>query len=265
MDDGAQIARHFTRRIGTAIQSPSGDTLELFKQAKRFIMVRTKPLWKKSIDEYLQAVKDIQYQDCIFTTHKKALHVIENRKIDTVIFDENPCSTLKESIQYLQEDGEENPEEIIFPLNKKVVILTAEKEIPEIRNLVDPERLEILEIPPITKQGSLYMNPKKSFTKFSIKKDVERFVQEVKDAVNQYQLDGVITHKDYRELLEQNGITVFTHFGAVEGTNRFSGKNIGIFGVPHLPPEAVQQVQKLFDIKPGISLEYRETYQEKWI
>jgi hypothetical protein len=234
------------------------NTLELYKQAKNYVIVRKKPYWKKAIEDYLQATKDIQFQSCIFATHKKALHVIENKNIHTIIFDDNPINTLKEALQASSNNDEYTPDRVILPEDKKIVILTADRDIPELKNIVAPERIEIIQLPPIIKMGNLYINPQRSYSKHCINQDQERFVDEVREAVEKYKLDGVITHLEFREILEDNGITVFTHFGAVEGTNQFNGKNIGIFGVPHLPPEAIRQAQNLFGIKPGTEIKYTE-------
>ena len=235
-----------------------GNTLELFKQAKNFAVVRDKPLWRQAIAEYIQATKDIQFRDCVFTTHKKALQVLGNTRIHTLIFDENPINTLKEALLSKDVDEEAKAQRVVLPTDKKIVILTADREIPELKSIVAPERIEFIQLPPIAKKGNLYMNPQRSYSKHCINQDLNRFVNEVKEAVEKYKLDGVITHLEFREMLEEKGITVFTHFGAVEGTNQFSGKNIGIFGVPHLPPEAIKQAQNLFNIKPGTELRYTE-------
>lgn len=133
-----------------------------------------------------------------------------------------------------------------LPSNCKFIILSATPIVPLYEKAYG-ERAKLWNISPVKSQGRLVLHRGRSFSKRGIADLGKSFITMVEEFVESYRLDGLITYKDWaksnhsRSILKgsEKEIPVFSTFGATEGFNTASGKNIGVIGTPRLPQHAL--------------------------
>jgi len=151
-----------------------------------------------------------------------------------------------------------------LPDRNKYVILSATPILPLYEKAYG-DRLQFIDTPPVELKGQLYLHRERSYSKSCIQALGKDFVPRVEELVDEFSLDGVITHKEFAS--ESNServvkgskskIPVFSTFGATEGFNNASGKNLGVIGTPHLPEYAIKLLGHAVGVNMnGISFEF---------
>jgi hypothetical protein len=125
----------------------------------------------------------------------------------------------------------------------KYIIFSATADEAIYRALVG-DRLEFIDLRGTQRAGRIHLHRRNSYSKNCIEWIGQlRFKTSVVKDQNQWQFDGIITHKEYvserngRHYLLDTNIEVFAWFGNLEGFDSFKGKSIAVYGVPHLPEE----------------------------
>jgi hypothetical protein len=109
-------------------------------------------------------------------------------------------------------------------------------------------RVDFLDTSPVELMGKLYLHRDRSFSKSSVLEMGKDFAPAVEGFVEEYQLDGIITHKDFVKTVDskvalkgsKGQVQVVSTFGATEGFNGAAGKRIGVVGTPHWPEHALK-------------------------
>jgi hypothetical protein len=110
------------------------------------------------------------------------------------------------------------------------------------------DRVNFVDTSPVELQGKLYLHRERSFSKSSVLEMGKEFAPAVEGFVEEYQLDGIITHKDFVTMGDSKAalkgskgqVHVVSTFGATEGFNGAAGKRIGVVGTPHWPEHALK-------------------------
>jgi hypothetical protein len=130
--------------------------------------------------------------------------------------------------------------------NFKYVVLSATPILPLYQKAYG-ERVKLWNTSPVEFKGKLILHRGKSYSKQVIAEIGKDFIPLVEEFVENYGLDGLITYKDWAKYNpadttlkgSDKKIPVFSTFGATEGFNTASGKNIGVIGTPRLPEYAL--------------------------
>ena len=152
------------------------------------------------------------------------------------------------------------------PLDKKYkyVIASATPILPLYQKAYG-DRVNFVGTTPVELQGKLYLHRERSFSKSSVLEMGKEFAHAVEGFVEQYQLDGVITHKDFVTTVDSKAslkgskgeVSVISTFGATEGFNGAAGKRIGVVGTPHWPEHALKLLAHAVGVPiHGIQLEF---------
>lgn len=138
--------------------------------------------------------------------------------------------------------------------DKKYIILSATANESIYRKLFG-DRLRFIDLSGTRTEGTLTLHPEQSYSRFCISQlGEDEMARTVTDHMKKYSLDGVIVYKAYAEdrgterVVVGTNTPVFCHFGAQYGLNGFSGKRIGIYGVPHKPDEVYKMYGKALGI-----------------
>ena len=127
--------------------------------------------------------------------------------------------------------------------DRKYIILSATANETIYRKLFG-ERLHFTDLSSTETKGKLILHYEKSYSRACIAQlGKEEFIRAVTGDVSTHGLDGVIVYKAHEEqrgterFVIGTDVPVFCHYGIQYGLNGFSGKRIGIYGVPHKPDE----------------------------
>ncbi len=151
-----------------------------------------------------------------------------------------------------------------LPDRNKYVILSATPILPLYEKAYG-DRLQFIDTQPVELKGQLYLHRERSYSKSCIQALGKDFVPRVEELVQEFGLDGIITHKEFTSESDservvkgsESKIPVFSTFGATEGFNNASGKNLGVIGTPHLPEYALKLLGHAVGVNMnGVSFEF---------
>jgi hypothetical protein len=145
-----------------------------------------------------------------------------------------------------------------LPENYKYLIMSATPILPLYQKAYG-DRLNFIDTSPVKLKGQLYLHRERSYSKSCIQRLGLDFPSRVGEIMENFGLDGVITHKDCvsetdskRVVKGSKGkVPVFSTFGATEGFNTASGKNIAVVGTPHLPEHALKLLAHSVGVNVG--------------
>lgn len=131
--------------------------------------------------------------------------------------------------------------------DRKFIMLSATAD-EEVCRMLFGERLEFIDLSGTELQGDVYCYTTPGYSKSYINKNHGKFLADVKEAVEDNLLDGIITHKQYVEgnngvmylMVGEDSIPVYGTFGGLQGLDGFGGKRIAVFGTPYVPEYVVK-------------------------
>jgi hypothetical protein len=141
--------------------------------------------------------------------------------------------------------------------NRKYIILSATANESVYRKLFG-DRLRFIDLSGTETKGTLVLHSEQSYSRFNMAKlGKDEMSKAVTAHAEQYGLDGVIVYKASAEgqgterLVVGTNVPVLCHYGAQYGLNGFSGKCIGIYGVPHKPGHVYKMYGRALGIDCG--------------
>jgi hypothetical protein len=131
--------------------------------------------------------------------------------------------------------------------NCKYLILSATPILPLYEKAYG-ERINLINTSPVKLKGKLHLHRDRSYSKSCIQSLKESFIETVENYVQEYDLDGITVFKEFSSKSDsglvlkesKKQVPVFTTYGATEGVNLASGKDIGVIGTPRLPVHALK-------------------------
>jgi hypothetical protein len=141
--------------------------------------------------------------------------------------------------------------------HRKYIILSATANEGIYRKLFG-DRLRFIDLSGTETKGALVLHSDQSYSRSNIAQlGKDEMSKAVTAHAEQYGLDGVIVYKASAEgqgterLVVGTNVPVLCHYGAQYGLNGFSGKRIGIYGVPHKPGHVYKMYGRALGIDCG--------------